>query len=321
MNPQPAAPAAKRTIAAVLDACGLTQAGLAAQRAWRSPYLRIVNYHDVPPSRAREFEEQLRWFVRQFAPATRADLAALVEGAPWRHDRPGLLLTFDDGLRSHAEVAAPLLEKHGFRGWFFVPIGLVELDPADQPRAARDNLVLHGHDVTRDPRVFLDRDELRGLADRHEVGCHTATHRRLAAYLTAEDLDEEIDAAHQRLENATQRTVDSFAWVGGEEWAYSSAAARRIRARFRYAFTTNTAAIRSGTSRLQLDRTHLEADFPDSLLRFQLCGLMDLRYAGKRRRLREVLDPPPAVSETAGISRAPAPPPRHAAAKPPSPRG
>jgi hypothetical protein len=38
-----------------------------------------------------------------------------------------------------------------------------------------------------------------------------------------------------------------------------------------------------------LDRTHVEADFPLSLVRFQLAGFMDLRHAGKRRRVARVL--------------------------------
>lgn len=299
MNPQPPPPRAKLTVAATLDACGLTHVGLALQRRWLAPYLRIVNYHDVPPAAAPRFDAQLAELRRRFAPATRADLDGLLEHGEWRHDRPGLMLTFDDGLRSHAEVVAPLLEKHGFRGWFFVPIGLVDLDPAEQPAAARRQLVLHGHDDPRDPRVFLDHASLRALAARHEVGCHTATHRRLCAELAPAELELEIDAAHRRLEDAVQRPVDSFAWVGGEEWAYSDAAAQRLRTRFRYLFTTNTAAIRPGSHPQRLDRTHLEADFPDSLLRFQLCGLMDLRFAAKRRRLQAVFGADPPMTQPA----------------------
>lgn len=33
-------------------------------------------------------------------------------------DKPGILLTFDDGLTANASVAAPLLKKYGFTGLF-----------------------------------------------------------------------------------------------------------------------------------------------------------------------------------------------------------
>jgi peptidoglycan/xylan/chitin deacetylase (PgdA/CDA1 family) len=158
-----------------------------------------------------------------------------------------------------------------------------------QPEAARRNLVLHGHDESRDPRVFLDQAGLRALALHHVIGCHTWNHRRLSVALTAAELDLEIDAAQQRLAAVVQRPIDSFAWVGGEEPAYSSAAAARLRARFRFVFTTNSAPIRAGHCPYQLDRTHLEASFSPALLRFQLSGAMDLRYAAKRRRLRPML--------------------------------
>lgn len=44
--------------------------------------------------------------------------------SPWsdsgEQTRPKFLLTFDDGLRDHYQFAAPILEKHGLRGVFFV---------------------------------------------------------------------------------------------------------------------------------------------------------------------------------------------------------
>lgn len=35
-------------------------------------------------------------------------------------DRPGVLLTFDDGLSDHVDVVAPILERRGLRGLFFL---------------------------------------------------------------------------------------------------------------------------------------------------------------------------------------------------------
>jgi len=279
----------KLRIARQLDRLGVNAVGLELQRRLLAPYLRILYYHDVSPELAGEFRSQLEFYAAHFALATREDVDALLEGGRWRHRRPGIVLTFDDGLRSHAETVAPLLERYGFEGWFFVPIGLLELPPHRQPEAAAAGLVLHDHDTTRDPRVFMTLDELRAIGCRHLVGCHTVHHTRLGTALTDEQLREEVLGAKTRLEHLTGNPVDSFAWVGGEESTYSAAAARLARSSFRYVFTTNTAAVRRGGSLRCLDRTHVEASFPLALVRFQLSGLMDLYYQQKRRRLEPLL--------------------------------
>src|SRR5688572_631852 len=102
----------KQSIAAGFEASGLNSAGALVQRQLLWPWARALNYHDVPPRLAGAFEAQLRLFARDFVSVGPAELAALHAG-DWPHEKPGLLLTFDDGLRSHADVVAPLLEKYG----------------------------------------------------------------------------------------------------------------------------------------------------------------------------------------------------------------
>jgi peptidoglycan/xylan/chitin deacetylase (PgdA/CDA1 family) len=161
--------------------------------------------------------------------------------------------------------------------------------PADQPLAAAQRLVLHEHDTARDPRVFMTIEQLRDLSRRHIVGCHTSNHVRLSSTLPDTELIAEIVDARSELESVVGSEINSFAWVGGEEYAYSGAAAQYIADAYRYCFTTNSRLTRGGCNPLQLDRTHLEADFPRSLLRFQLSGIMDLLYAGKRQRVAHSL--------------------------------
>jgi peptidoglycan/xylan/chitin deacetylase (PgdA/CDA1 family) len=275
-------------LARILDLGGALRLCLFLQAALFRRSIRIVNYHDVPPCHAGSLDAQLRYLRRRFVPATRMDLDALLT-KKWRYKKPGLIITFDDGLRSHYEVAAPLLEKHGFQGWFFVPIGMLLTPPADQPLAAAQRLVLHEHDTAHDPRVFMTIEQVRDLSRRHIVGCHTSNHVRLRSTLPDTELISEIVDARGELASIVGSEINSFAWVGGEEYAYSGEAARYIADAYRYCFTTNTRLTRAGCNPLQLDRTHLEADFPRSLVRFQLSGIMDLLYAGKRRRVAALL--------------------------------
>lgn len=275
----------KRGAAAVLRGAGVTALSRALYRSALTPFIRVLYYHDVPAAMSRAFADQLADLKQAFVPASRADLDRLLTEGHWPHERPGIIVTFDDGLRSHSEVAAPILEQLGYEGWFFVPIDLITSPAQEHPVLASRHGVLHGCDTARDPRVFMTESQLVELSRRHNIGCHTASHVRLSDDLSEAQLQQQIVSAKQRLEAVLGRAVDSFSWVGGEEWAYSPAAARCIARHFEYAFTTNTRVTRPGTSRLMIDRTHVEASFPPALVSLQVSGLMDLYYRSKRKRI------------------------------------
>jgi peptidoglycan/xylan/chitin deacetylase (PgdA/CDA1 family) len=280
-------PSSKALVSKALASSGLGAALLFAQSR-RASAVRVVNYHDVPPEQAGRFEDQLRYFAERFEPLRRADLEAVVAGRR-RGSRLGIVLTFDDGLRSHAEVVAPLLERYGFEGWFFVPGGFVDAPAAEQGAFADANRIQHAPPDPADPRLAITWEEARRLAQRHVVGCHTWSHVRLEEKLGAERLREEIVAAKARLEEKLGAPVDSFAWVGGEEWAYSRSGAECIReAGFRYSFMTNNALVEPGANPLQIQRTNVEAFFPPDVVGFQLSGLLDVMYTGKRRRVNRL---------------------------------
>ena len=266
----------KHALARVFDVSGLNAALLALQRAAFRPHIRCINYHDVLPEHRASFEGQLRFFAKHFAPVGREDLLAFHTGN-WTEEKPGILLTFDDGLRSHAEVAAPLLEKYGMTGWFMVPAAVVRNAPGGE---------LWDHTVDEET---LDYDGLRRLDEKHVIGCHTFGHRRLEASLSPEEIAWEIPAAKRKLEEWLGHTVDVFAWVGGEEWTYSAAAAKAIReAGFRISFMTNSHLFRPGDDLLQIQRSNIEAHFPDVVARFGLSGFFDVTYGPKRRRVNQI---------------------------------
>jgi peptidoglycan/xylan/chitin deacetylase (PgdA/CDA1 family) len=278
----------KQGLASAFDATGLNTAGLRLQTQLLWPWARALNYHDVPARLAGAFEEQLRFFARRFVPVGPLELAELHDGR-WPHAKPGLLLSFDDGLRSHADVVAPLLERYGFCGWFNVPVGFVETPPAEQQAFAHENCIGFEAPERADERIALSWHDLQRLDARHEICCHGWSHRRLGAQLTAQDLDLEIDQAKQRLEKGLGHAVKAFAWIGGEEWAYCRAAAGRIReAGFEISFMTNNAVIRPHAELLQVQRTNVEAHFDPALLRFCLSGFYDLLYLPKRRRVNRI---------------------------------
>lgn len=284
----------KQGLASAFETTGLNAAGVGLQKRFLWPWARALNYHDVPARLAGAFEEQLRFFARHFVSVGPGELAEL-HGGRWPHAKPGLLLTFDDGLRSHADVVAPLLEAYGFSGWFNVPVGFVDAPPAEQQAFARRNRIGFDAPDGTDERIALSWRDVERLDAAHEICSHTWSHCRLGPRLTPQELDLEIDQAKRRLEEVLGHEVRAFAWVGGEEWAYTRSAAERIReAGFEVSFMTNHAVIRPHAEPLQVQRTNVEAHFDPALLRFCLSGFYDLLYLPKRRRVNRLTAAPTA---------------------------
>jgi len=261
---------------------------MALERLVKGPYVRAVNYHDVPPNMAFAFEYQLRFYSRHFISVDYAALDRLQSG-DWSASKPGLILSFDDGTRSHAEVVAPLLEKYGFTGWFMVPGGLLDTPPAAQTEYAREHSIAHAGFDYGDERIAMTWDELRSLSRRHIIGSHTWDHSRLVEGLGAREIEDQVVRAKSRLEERLGVPVSIFAWVGGEEVSYSrSAASAIVAAGHTYSFMTNHQVIRQRTPPHQLQRSNIEASDPEAIMRFQLTGLMDILYTAKRRRVNRV---------------------------------
>jgi peptidoglycan/xylan/chitin deacetylase (PgdA/CDA1 family) len=273
----------KQAVIATASRLGCFPLGLAVQHMALGPrFVRVLNYHDTPQRWADGLERQLGFYREHFDPATPDDLEACLDGR-WTGRRPRLLITFDDGYRSNHDVAAPLLEKHGFRGYFFLPESAIASDRA----AADAAFAVAGGE----PEARMSWPEVRDLEARgHRVGCHTRSHVRLADDLPAARLADEITQAGRDMAAKLGHPVEDFCWVGGEEWSYGAGAFDEIRrAGYRRVFMTNLYPVLPGSSPIWIQRTNVEASWPLEQVKFYLSGLMDVAYAPKRRRLARKL--------------------------------
>jgi peptidoglycan/xylan/chitin deacetylase (PgdA/CDA1 family) len=87
------------------------------------PGARVLLFHGTPRREGAALERQLRWLKRRFEVVPlRILVAAAADGVADRR----VALTFDDGLRSNAAVAYPLLHRLALPATFFVCPGLVD---------------------------------------------------------------------------------------------------------------------------------------------------------------------------------------------------
>ena len=309
----------KQAIIRTVDAVQGFRLGNRIQRIRFGPnHIRAINYHGTPQDQADSFEHQLRFYSRHFEPVDRSRLENLLAcnktvprssttlakvpaisrsgialAGRRRSRKPGLLISFDDGLLSNYEIAAPLLEKYGFTGWFFVPVARIgDRRLAGDPEHRDRIRSRHGIDISGEAGerpAFMNWEQIRDLDRRHVIGCHTMNHCRLYEALTEEKLRLEIVDSKAELERQLAHEVDIFCWVGGEEGTYSRRAAESIaQAGYRFSFMTNLCPITAGTSPLQLQRTNVEASWSMAQVRFYMSGVMDVAYAPKRRRVNRL---------------------------------
>lgn len=254
-------------------------------------YIRAINYHGISQDTADNFERQLAFYAKHYTPVSLADLDRFFQLQYWDKKLPGLIISFDDGVSSHYSVAAPLLEKYGYIGWYFVPVDFIATPPVEQLHFCKTHQIGPDRTSAQAVRVAMSWDELRDLDRRgHVIGCHTRSHRRMSADLSDAELEYEICSGKTMLEEALGHICDCYCWVGGEETAYTSDAALMIRkAGYKYSFATNSFPITRGANPHRLERNNVESSFSPAMTSFQLCGFQDLRYAAKRRRVARTI--------------------------------
>lgn len=110
-----------------------------------------------------DFARQMRWLAdNDFTSITQRQLFdALMEGAPLP-ERP-VLITFDDGYRGVATIAAPIMRRHGLTGTAYVITDRISKDPKAAP-------------------TWLTWGQIRALERRGwDIGSHTVSHADLTA--------------------------------------------------------------------------------------------------------------------------------------------
>lgn len=126
---------------------------------------------------------------------------------PTRFARPPVVsLTFDDFAHSAWSIGRPILDAAGFRGTYYVASAF-----------APNNLGGAIPFGTVEGIEYYDLDDLAELHQSdHEIGCHTAGHRRISR-LTSTELTDSLDSNARFLDEVLgeRLRLDSFAYPQG----------------------------------------------------------------------------------------------------------
>ena len=255
---------------------------------YKGNYIYVLNYHATPENESSVLEQQLVFYNKYFSSVNLSDLNQFFENKKWHKDKPGLILSFDDGLRSNFDVAAPLLEKYGFTAWFFIPTDFLDTSTDEQITFANNHSIC-ARNIYKDGRIAMTWDEIQKLDKNHVIGCHTKSHHRMIASTPKIQIHQEIIVSKMILEDKLGHAIDAFCWVGGEEFSYSAQGAKAIReAKYKYSFMTNCMPIKIDTNPHQLQRNNVETSWSINLVKFAVSGVMDWLYIPKRKRVNKL---------------------------------
>ncbi|MEI6555060.1 MAG: polysaccharide deacetylase family protein [Paludibacter sp.] len=144
------------------------------------------------------------------------------------------LITFDDSRIEHTAIAAKVLEKHGFRGVFFIMT------------------------ITYNKKNYMTKDQLAQLAKAgHTVGLHSWDHTMAVKYKTPEDWKKEVADPKKKLETITGVPVEYWAYPNG---VFNHTAAQEMSKYFKIAFELSTK--RDSLQPLQCVRRIIVPDMP-----------------------------------------------------------
>jgi peptidoglycan/xylan/chitin deacetylase (PgdA/CDA1 family) len=103
-----------------------------------------------------------------------------------------VLITFDDSRVEHIEIAAPVMEKLGFKGVFFIMT------------------------ITYNKKNYMTKDQIAELAKSgHTVGLHSWDHTMVTKYAEETDWQKQVIVPKEKLESIVGMEVDYWAYPNG----------------------------------------------------------------------------------------------------------
>ena len=201
----------------------------------RGSFVRAVNFHATIVRDKEKLERQLEGYARHFSNVTVADLDRFLDTGIWHKEKPGLIPAVFEGFRDHFDVMAPLLDQYGLIGWFHIPSFYPDVPVAEQAEYGEVHQ-LHAHpDEYPDGRCAMNWDEIRAIAKKHVLCCHSGSHYQIPLDSSDEDMERDIVQAKHHLERMAEAPCEVYCWLYGEEFSYNPRAAEYIRkAGFRY---------------------------------------------------------------------------------------
>jgi peptidoglycan/xylan/chitin deacetylase (PgdA/CDA1 family) len=175
--------------------------------------VHIINAHYVTPGNSTEidteiFENFLKNITNKAKLVSLEAALQLIEKGKGNINDAYVTLTFDDGFEECYSTIAPLIEKYGSTGAFFINANYIESDINYQEKFNERTQT-----YTKKPMSWAQVIDLHHRG--HLIGSHNLDHTNMSV-LNEEDLDFQLKQNKKILENKLNYTCNYFAWTYGQ---------------------------------------------------------------------------------------------------------
>lgn len=163
------------------------------------PQVPVLCYHRISEGTKSEYKVSPTTFAahmkilsdsgyHSISPAQLYDYLVYNKALP---DKP-FVISFDDSRAEHALIAAPVMEKYGFKGVFFIMT------------------------ITYNKKNYMTTAQISALANKgNTIGLHSWDHTMVTKYKEAADWKKQVADPKQKLEKIIGKSVDYWAYPNG----------------------------------------------------------------------------------------------------------
>ena len=185
---------------------------------YAKPEVPVLCYHRITDGRKGDYTVSLATFsahmkvladsgYHSISPTQLYDYLVYNKALP---QKP-VMITFDDSREEHSEIAAPVMEKHGFKGVFFIMT------------------------ITYNKTNYMTKEQITLLAKAgHTIGLHSWDHTMVTKYKEASDWQKQVAEPKEKLEKIVGSPVEYWAYPNG---VYDHKGALELSKYFKLSFT------------------------------------------------------------------------------------
>ena len=203
---------------AIKDSTSVKQIANTPAMIYAKPEVPVLCYHRIADGKKSDYTVSPATFAshikiladsgyHSISPAQLYDYLVYNKDLP---EKP-FMITFDDSRVEHSTIAAPVMEKVGFRGVFFIMT------------------------ITYNKKNYMTTDEIAQLAKAgHTIGLHSWDHTMVIKYKEAADWQKQVTEPKKKLEKIVGKAIEYWAYPNG---VYDHIGAVKLSNYFKLSFT------------------------------------------------------------------------------------